>query len=117
MSPAIHDRRRAPRATLSIPVRVRPSDSSCPEEICKTLNVSRTGLYFETSAQHYLRDMNVYVTRNFRLFDPTNSEEKGSIVRVERRKSGKWGVVVRIPTTSKRKANANKTNDCRSVRL
>jgi hypothetical protein len=107
MRTTVHERRRTPRAKLSIPVHVRMFDFSCPEEICITLNVSRSGLYFVTSGQHYFRDLNVYVTRNFHPFDPINTEEKGTIVRVERVKTGKWGVAIRIPRTSKPEANSS----------
>src|SRR5580658_6870499 len=97
MRATIQDRRYAPRAALALSVRVRADISACPEEICTTLNVSRTGLYFVTSAEHYCRDMRVYVTRNFHPSDLVKIEEKGTIVRVERREGGKWGVIVRIP--------------------
>jgi hypothetical protein len=41
--------------------------------------------------------MRVYVTRNFHPSDPVKIEEKGTIVRVEKRTGGMWGVIVRIP--------------------
>ena len=94
------NRRCAPRARLSLPVRVRPFDSKCPEEIDTTLNMSRDGLYFVTSAGHYLeiyfRNMKVHVMRNFQANDPANHEEIGDVVRVDGPKGGKWGVAIRI---------------------
>ena len=54
MEAPIKNRRRAPCAKLSLPVRIRCFDSNRPEEIGRTSNVSREGLYFETSAIHYL---------------------------------------------------------------
>jgi hypothetical protein len=90
------NRRRAPRSKLSQPVRVRPFDPNCPGEVCTTLNVSRSGLYFETSAGHYFSGMEVYVTRNFQPGDPMNREEIADVVRVEKVENGKWGVAIRI---------------------
>jgi hypothetical protein len=43
------ERRSAPRAKLSQNVRVRPFDFRLSEEVCTTANVSKTGLYIETS--------------------------------------------------------------------
>ena len=90
------NRRRAPRAKVSQPVRVRPLDSNCRGEVCTTLNVSRTGLYFATSVGHYFAGMDVNVTRNFQPDDPTNREEPANVVRVDKLRSGKWGVAIRI---------------------
>jgi hypothetical protein len=99
------NRRSAPRARISLPIRLRPFDSRYPEEICSTLDMSRDGLYFVTSAKHYLelhfRNMKVHVMRNFQPNDPANQEEIGDVVRVEGPKDGKWGVAIRIATTTK----------------
>ena len=75
MPQTIETGRRPPRAKLSQPVRVRPYHSGLPEEICVTQNVSRRGLYFETSLGHYFAGMYVYVTRNFHADDPMSREE------------------------------------------
>ena len=87
---------RPPRAKMAQPVRVRPHNSHLPEEIRITQNVSRKGFYFETSLGHYFAGMLVYVTRNFHEDDPVSFEEAGDVVRVERPKTGKWGVAIRI---------------------
>ena len=67
--------------------------------------MSRDGLYFLTSAGHYLehyfRNMKVYVMRNFQPNDPANQEEIGDVVRVEGPKDGKWGVAISIATATK----------------
>src|ERR1700674_4727361 len=108
MRVAISNRRSAPRAKISLPVRVRPFASNYPEEICTTLNMSREGLYFVTSAGHYLeqyfRNLKVYVMRNFHSNDPANQEEIGDVVRGGGQRDGKWGVPIAIatPTTSGR---------------
>jgi hypothetical protein len=61
-----------------------------------TANVSRTGLYMETSAGHYYAGMNVSVTRNFQPEDRMHREETGTVTRVERLNDGRWGVAIRI---------------------
>jgi hypothetical protein len=91
---------RPPRAKMAQPVRVRPYDSHYPEEKCVTQNVSRKGLYFETSLGHYFPGMYVYVTRNFHPGDSMSREESADVVRVEKLKSGKWGVAIRVLAAS-----------------
>ena len=99
------NRRSTPRAKTSLPIRVRPFDSKYPEEIGTTLNMSRDGLYFVTSAGHYLElyflHMKVHVMRNFQPNDPANQEEISDVVRVEGPKDGKWGVAICIATATK----------------
>jgi hypothetical protein len=94
------NRRRAPRAKLSLPVRIRCFGSNWPEEIGRTSNVCREGLYFETSARHYLehyfRDRKVGVMRNFQPGDLANLEESGQIMRIDNLPDGKLGVAIHI---------------------
>jgi hypothetical protein len=113
MELAISNRRTAPRAKISLPIRVRPFDSKYAEEIGTTLNMSRDGLYFVTLAEHYLeiyfRNMKVHVMRNFQPNDPANQEEIGDVVRVEGPKDGKWGVAIRIAAgTSSERAHVSR---------
>jgi len=100
MEAPITNRRRAPRAKVSLPVRIRCFDSNCPEEIGKTSNVSREGLYFETSARHYLEqyfhNWKLRVVRNFQSGDIANLEETGQIVRIDHLPGGKLGVAIHI---------------------
>jgi hypothetical protein len=93
---ATRERRQTQREDLSIPIRVCPCDSQYPEEVCTTLNVSRNGLYFVTSIQHYFPGINVIVTLNFRWDDPMQREYIGDVARLERLEDGKWGVALRI---------------------
>ena len=62
--------------------------------------MSREGLYFETSARHYLEHYfyngKVLVIRNFQPGDLINLEETGQIVRVESLLDGKLGVAIHI---------------------
>jgi hypothetical protein len=93
---AKQERRKAPRVKLPRCVRVRPFDFRLPEEVCMTANVSRTGLYIETSVGHYYAGMNVSVVRNFQPDDRVNREETGTVTRVERLNDSRWGVAIRI---------------------
>ena len=96
MQTAIKECRQTPRELLSEPVRVRPCDSQYPEEVCTTSNVSRSGVYLVTSADHYAVGMNVIVTLNFGPDDPKHREQIGDVTRVDRLEGGKWGVAIRI---------------------
>jgi PilZ domain-containing protein len=93
---AVKEGRLTPRETLSEPVLIRPCDSSYPEEVCTTANVSRSGLYFVTTAQHYFVGMNVVVTLNFGPEDSCHREQIGDVVRIEELDGGKVGVAIRI---------------------
>jgi hypothetical protein len=100
MEAPIKNRRRASRAKLSLPFRIRCFGSNWPEETGKTLNVSREGVYFETSARHYLEqyfhNWKVRVIRNFQPGDTFNLEETGQIVRIDHLPDGKLGVAIQI---------------------
>jgi hypothetical protein len=91
-----NERRQVQREDLSEPVLVCPCDPECHEEVCTTLNISRNGLYFTSTAGHYFPGMNVIVTPNFRPDDSTQQEYMGDVLRLERLEAGKWGVAVRI---------------------
>jgi len=88
------NRRISSRINQSLTVRIRPVESQYAEEIRPTLNVSWEGLYFATSIGHYFSGMIVYVTRDYRSNDPTRQEERGTVVRVDKLKEGRWGVAV-----------------------
>jgi hypothetical protein len=96
MQIAIKEHRQTPREDLSEPVRICPFDQEYPEEVCTTLNVSRNGLYFVTSSDHYFPGMNVIVTLNFCSDDLVQREYIGDVVRLERLEHSKWGVAIRI---------------------
>ena len=90
------DRRISSLINQSQTVRIRPVESQYAEEIRPTLNVTWDGLYFATSIGHYFSGMIVYVARDFQFSDPANREEKGTVVRVDKMKGGRWGVAVRL---------------------
>ena len=96
MQTAVKESRLTPRENLSEPVLVRPCDSQYPEEICTSLNVSRSGLYLVTPTEHYFVGMNVIVMLNFGPDDPRHREQIGDVVRVDRLDDGKSGVAIRI---------------------
>ena len=96
MQNAITERRQVQRENLSEPVLICPCDPEYPEEVCATLNVSRNGLYFATTNEHYFPGMNVIVTLNFSSEDPMQPEYIGDVVRLERLEVCKWGVAIRI---------------------
>jgi hypothetical protein len=96
MLTAAKECRLSPRETLSEPILVRPCDPLYPEEICRTANVSRSGVYFVTPTNHYFVGMNVVVSLNFGADDPIHHEQIGDVVRIEELNEGRWGVAIRI---------------------
>lgn len=96
------ERRRAARVKLSQTIRIQPIGTQYPEEICKTSNVSRSGLYFETWSGHYFRGLSLFVTRNFRSGDFTNVQETGTVVRVDNLPRGNFGIAVHLGPTIRR---------------
>jgi hypothetical protein len=77
-------------------IRIRPVESKYAEEVRPTLNVAWDGLYFATSIGHYFSGMNVYVARNFQSSGSANQGEKGTVVRVDNLKVGRWGIAVQL---------------------
>jgi len=96
MQNATTERRQARRENVSESILICPCDSEYPEEVCTTLNVSRTGLYFATSRDHYYPGMNVIVTFDSLVANPMPQEYIGDVIRLERLEDSKWGVAIRI---------------------
>jgi hypothetical protein len=96
------NRRITERKSQSRTVRIRPAESQYAEEIRTTLNVSWDGFYFATSIGHYFSGMIVYVTRDFRSNDPTNREDQGTVMRVDKLREGRWGVAVHLAQNGSR---------------
>ena len=93
------NRRRNPRARISLPIRVRSADlvDGQVDEVRATVNVSRGGLYFISQRSSYHRGMKVLLTIPFRDFvADAGPEERGEVVRVEHFKDGQTGVAVRL---------------------
>jgi hypothetical protein len=97
------DRRISSRINQSQTVRIRPAEPQYAEEIRTTLKVSWDGFYFATSIGYYFSGMVVYVTRDFQSNDPTNPEDQGTVVRVDKLKDGRWGVAVHLARDAWRK--------------
>src|ERR1700730_8705801 len=96
MQIASKEQRQAPRELLSEPVLICPCDPEYAEEVCTTLNMSRTGLYFATTTGHYFPGMNVILTLNFRSDNQIPQQYIGDVVRLERLEECKWGIAIRI---------------------
>src|ERR1700733_11352716 len=96
MQITIRERRQTQRESRSGAVLICPCDPHYPGEVCTTLNVSRNGLYFATTTEHYFPGMNVIVTLDFRPDDAMQQEYIGDVIRLERFEDGKWGVAIRI---------------------
>ena len=93
------NRRRNPRARISLPIRVRSADfvDDHVDEVRATINVSRGGLYFISQHNSYHRGMRVLLTIPFRDFvADARPEERGEVVRVDHFRDGRAGVAVRL---------------------
>jgi hypothetical protein len=88
--------RHDPRVSISQPIHIRPVNARCPEETCTSLDLSRSGLYLESSSNHYYAGMEVYLTRNDPKGGPASPEEHGSVVRVEKMENGKCRIAIRF---------------------
>jgi hypothetical protein len=77
-------RRSNRRVALQTPVRVRViSAASQFEEITRTMNVSRNGLYFQ-SERPYTKGLPIYVAMNYSSREPAVApEQKATVVRVD----------------------------------
>jgi hypothetical protein len=90
------ERRESQRNKVSRPLRLRPSDPKCEEEVRATLNASRDGLYFRTWAEHYHIGMALHVTFPYASVEICNSEYAGEVLRIEQLEDGSWGIAIRI---------------------
>ena len=91
------ERRRKLRVRFSRPVHVcSEAKYGQVEEVQATLNVSRDGLYFTTSLQHYCAGMLLKVTFPYSPVDPIKLEEIGEVVRVERLTDGRMGIAIKF---------------------
>jgi hypothetical protein len=96
MQNAITERRQASRENVSESVLICPCEPEYPEEVCMTLNMSRTGLHVATNKDYYFPGMNVIVTLNSRSANPMPQQYISDVVRLERLEDSKWGVAIRI---------------------
>jgi hypothetical protein len=94
MQDEIIERRMSPRTRLTQLMRIRPLNAGAPTDYCTTFDVSRTGIYFRTSASHYEVGKKFYVARDFVVADPNREETIGAVVRIDKLEDGSFGVAV-----------------------
>jgi hypothetical protein len=95
------ERRTRLRLKMSAPVRVRAAreGSEFPAEVCRTLNVSRAGLYFTSASKSYIEGLELAVTFPYsEAPGATNVEaEKIAVVlRIESLADGRHGIAVQF---------------------
>jgi hypothetical protein len=96
------ENRSIPRTRISRKLRVRPSDGDIAhfEEFPVSTNISKRGVYFQTSLQSYQKGMRLFVTYPFTFAgDPMKSEYIAEVVRVDRLSNDKFGVAIQLLTT------------------
>jgi PilZ domain len=98
----VSELRRARRAKISRPVRVRPSDPRDDhfEDLPVSANASKHGIYFVSRCSTYYKGMRVFVTFPFTsAHDPMNCEYLAEVVRVESLPKNRFGVAVDLKMT------------------
>ena len=96
------DRRVKRRASISQPVRARPSEPIANgfDEVRGTINVCRDGLYFDTELDTYKPGMRLFITFPFYAdHNAINLEYIGRVVRLDPRPDGRVGVAVHLLMT------------------
>jgi hypothetical protein len=88
--------RHDPRARISQTIFIRPVDSQYPEETCTSLDLSRSGLYLESSSNHYYVGMEVFLTRSDPAGGAGSQVEPGYVVRVEKVNKGGCRFAIRL---------------------
>ena len=89
--------RRARRAKLVRPLRVRPSEPRDDhfEDFPNSVNASKHGVYFVSKRSSYYKGMRVFVTFPYvSAHDPMNTEYLAEVVRVETVEKGRFGIAV-----------------------
>ena len=79
-----HSRRIHRRVALQVPVRVRAISAASPfEEVTRTVNVCRNGIYIQTE-RHYTKGAPIYVAMNYSAKEPgMAAEQKATVIRVD----------------------------------
>ncbi len=108
------ERRRKRRALITAPIRVRAIDRNYPDEITITVDVSRNGVLFVTSSDHFHRGMEVAVTFPFtKAACVPQSEQPGSIVRVSALSEGRVAIAVAFGLSSSQHTVDSKDAKCK----
>ena len=98
----ISELRRARRAKISRPVRVRPSEPRDDhfEDLPISANASKHGVYFVSRCSNYYKGMRVFVTFPYTsAHDPMNCEYLAEVVRIEKLSKDRFGVAVDLKMT------------------
>jgi hypothetical protein len=94
-----HENRRALRNKVTQVVRVRPSSfvRETFDDLARTLNASRNGIYFKAWRRTYYPDMRLYVTYPYDT-SPTaiNKEFMARVVRIDPLPDGRSGIAVEL---------------------
>ena len=99
---AASELRRARRAKLARPMRVRPSEPRDDhfEDLPTSVNASKHGIYFTSRQSTYYKGMRVFVTFPYTsAHDPMNSEYLAEVVRIDTLPNNKFGVAVDLKMT------------------
>jgi hypothetical protein len=96
-----NEKRRMARTKIAQTIRVRPSlpmrDNF--DDVARTLNASRTGIYFAARRAEYCKDMRLFVTYPFSTTPGTlNQEFVGRVVRIDELGDGRRGIAVELLT-------------------
>lgn len=106
------ERRRSRRVRIGEPLLVRPSDPKDKhfEEISRTRNASREGIYFTTKRDSYYPGMRLFVTVPYHPeSDARSSEQVGQVMRVEELGDGERGIAVLLLSSGSIKGAASLT--------
>lgn len=92
------DRRHAGRLAVSLPAHIHPFDPGHrnKEEVRRTLDFNRSGLYFITPLEHYYAGMRVLLIFPYSSVAPMKRQFLGKVVRVEQITSHWRGVAVQF---------------------
>jgi len=94
--------RRARRAKLARPMRVRPSEPRDDhfEDLPTSVNASKHGIYFVSRRSNYYKGMRVFVTFPYTsAHDPMTSEYLAEVVRIDALPKDKFGIAVDLKMT------------------
>jgi hypothetical protein len=101
--------RRARRAKLARPMRVRPSEPRDDhfEDLPTSVNASKHGIYFVTRRSNYYKGMRVFVTFPYTsAHDPMTSEYLAEVVRIDTLPNSKFGIAVDLKMTVNMSSNS-----------
>jgi len=84
------------RAKIEQPIRVRLATGAEEVELCRTVNVSKNGIYFLSARNLYYVGLHLHLVLGYRDGDPVLKEWIGEVLRTERLDDGQTGIAVRI---------------------